>query len=141
MLQAIWRWTGFITLFMLAGLESLPKNYFALAKVEGASAVQTLIRVTTPLMRNVFIFTAIILFLDAFVLFQGAYVLLGSSGGTGDAGLLLVAYTYFTGFTLGKFGSSAAMSFSLVPFLITAIYFLAFARSKKGKPNNQRASL
>jgi len=131
LLQAIWRWTGFMTLFMLAGLDAIPKSYFAIAKLEGANPFTTITKITLPLMRNVFIFTAIVLFLDAFVLFQGAYVLLGGSGGTGDAGLLLVSYTYFTGFTLGKFGSSAAMSFTLVPFLVGILGLLIFSRSKK----------
>jgi ABC-type sugar transport system permease subunit len=80
--------------------------------------------VTLPQLRHVLAFTAVFLFLDAFVLFEGAYVLLGGSGGTLDAGLLLVAYAYLTAFTFGKFGSAAAMSFSIVPFLMLAVWLL-----------------
>ncbi len=120
-LQAIWRWSGIITLFILSGLRAIPKNYYHVSRLEGASGWNNFIYLTLPLLKRVLIFSAIVLFLDAFVLFQGAYVLLGSSGGTADAGLLLVSYSYYNAFTLGKFGYSAAISFFLVPFLISLL--------------------
>jgi len=81
-------------------------------------------------------FAAVFLFLDAFVLFEGGYILLGGSGGTMDAGLLLVAYTYLTAFTLGKFGSAAAMGFSVVPLLMMAVWILLQGR-KRGRGNSR----
>ena len=61
------------------------------------------------------------LILDAFVLFSGAYVLLGGSGGTADAGLLLITYMYQTAFRYGRFASAAAMAYVCVPVLIVII--------------------
>jgi len=123
-LLALWRWTGFITLIFLSGLEGIPRSYYDAAKSEGASAWQNFWVVTLPLLRPVTAFVVAFLFLDAFALFEGAYVLLGSSGGTLDTGLLLVNYSYLTAFTLGNFGSAAAMAFMSLPLLMLMIWFI-----------------
>jgi ABC-type sugar transport system permease subunit len=75
-------------------------------------------------------FAAAFLLLDTFVLFEGAYVLLGGSGGTRDAGLLMVSYAYFTAFTLGNFGTAAAMSFISLPLLLIALAALLASAGK-----------
>jgi multiple sugar transport system permease protein len=93
-LQAIWRWTGFITLFYLCALEAIPKVQYEAARLEGAGWRQTLTSVPLPGVRHVTIFAGIFLGVDAIASFSGAYSLLGGSGGTMDAGLLLVTYVY-----------------------------------------------
>ncbi len=123
-LLALWRWTGFITLIFLAALEGIPRAYFDAAKVEGATGWQTFRHVSLPLLRPITAFVAAFLFLDTFVLFEGAYVLLGGSGGVLDAGLLPISYAYFTAFTLGNFGSASAMAFALMPILMLALGFI-----------------
>jgi ABC-type sugar transport system permease subunit len=127
-LQAIWRWTGFAAFFFLAGLTSIPATLHSAARVEGASAFQIAWRVNLPMLKNVILFVSLFLLIDAFVLFEGAYVILGSSGGTADAGLLLVSYAYTTAFTLGRFGSASAMSFFAVPLVALAVWLLLFSR-------------
>ncbi|MDQ2999705.1 MAG: sugar ABC transporter permease [Fibrobacterota bacterium] len=123
-LLTLWRWSGFTTLILLSGMEGIPKTYYDLARAEGAGPLQSFRHVTLPMLSHVLAFTAVFLFLDAFVLFEGAYILLGGSGGTLDAGLLLVAYTYQTAFTLGRFGTAAAMGFSMVPLLMFVVWLL-----------------
>jgi multiple sugar transport system permease protein len=130
MFLTLWRWSGFITLILLSGMEGIPKSYYDLARSEGAGPFQIFKYVTLPLLSHVLAFAAIFLFLDAFVLFEGGYLLLGGSGGTMDAGLLIVAYTYLTAFTLGKFGSAAAMGFTMVPLLMMAVWLLLLSRKR-----------
>lgn len=122
-IQAAWRWSGFITFFILSGLEGIPKNYYDIALSEGAGPFHIFRHVTLPLLRNILVFICIFLFIDAFVMFEGAYMLLGSSGGPRDAALLLVGYTYQTAFFHGNFGTAAAMSFSIVPVLVLILWF------------------
>jgi ABC-type sugar transport system permease subunit len=123
-LLAVWRWSGFATLILLSALEGIPKTYFDVARAEGAGAWTLFRRVSLPMLSHVLAFLAVFLFLDACVLFEGAYLLLGGSGGSLDAGLLLVAYAYQTAFSLGRFGTAAAMGFSLAPFLMAAVWIL-----------------
>lgn len=123
-LLAVWRWSGFVTLILLSGMEGIPRTYYDLARAEGAGPWGRFRHVTLPMLSHVLAFVGVFLFLDAFVLFEGAYVLLGGSGGTLDAGLLLVGYAYMTAFTLGNFGTAAAMGFSMVPFLMFMVWVL-----------------
>jgi ABC-type sugar transport system permease subunit len=134
-LLMLWRWTGFMTLIFLSGLEGVPRAYHDAARIEGATAWQRFRRVTLPVLRPVTAFAAAFLLLDTFVLFEGAYVMLGGSGGTLDAGLLLVSYAYFTAFTLGNFGSAAAMSFASLPMLLLALAVILAS----GRPSRSRA--
>lgn len=138
-LLALWRWTGFTTLIVLSGMEGIPKAYYDLARAEGAGAWHAFRHVTLPMLSHVLAFTAVFLFLDACVLFEGAYILLGGSGGTLDAGLLLVSYTYLTAFTLGRFGSAAAMGFSMVPLLMAAVWLLLLRG--RGRAERSRAAV
>jgi ABC-type sugar transport system permease subunit len=120
-LQATWRWTGFIALCLLSALERIPREYDDIARVEGAGAPAAFRLVTLPLLRRALLFATVVLVLDAFVLFSGAYVLLGGSGGTADAGLMLITYMYQTAFRYGRFGTAAAMAYLTVPALMAIL--------------------
>jgi ABC-type sugar transport system permease subunit len=133
MLLTLWRWSGFTTLILLSGMEGIPRAYYDLNRAEGGGPWHAFRHVTLPQLSHVLAFVAVFLFLDAFVLFEGAYILLGGSGGTLDAGLLLVAYAYQTAFTFGKFGSAAAMSFSVVPLLMAAVWAILGLEGRRRK--------
>ena len=72
-------------------------------------------------------FVVAYLFIDSFAMFSGAYSLLGGSGGTADAGLLLVTYTYQTAFEpFNAFGRATAISLSLVPGMVLFVLLLLY---------------
>ena len=123
LIQGLWRWTGFISFFFLTALDALPREYFEIAKLEGSKGWQTLWHVTLPLVRHVVLFAAIYLFIDAIALFSGAYVLLGGSGGTLNAGLLLVNYSYQK-FSFGQFGLATAAGLSVLPVMLLLLWLL-----------------
>jgi len=120
-IQAAWRWTGFAALCLLSGLDAIPREYYDMARAEGAGALAAFRLVTLPLLRRSLLFVVVVLVLDAFVLFSGAYVLLGGSGGAADAGLLIISYAYQTAFRYGQFGTAAAMAYLSVPALMTLL--------------------
>lgn len=131
-MQAVWRWTGFITFFFLAGMEAIPKALFEAAHLETDSRWRVFWSVTLPQVRPVTLFAAVYLVVDGFATFSGAYVLLGGSGGTADAGLLLVSYAYQQAFTFGQFGTAAAMSVSVAPLMLGLLALCFAARWRKG---------
>lgn len=120
-IQATWRWLGMITFFLLAGRESLPRPLFEVASLETNRRWPVFLAVTIPLLRHVILFVCVYLVVDAFAMFSGAYMLLGGSGGTDNAGLLVINYTYQQAFTFGKFGTAAAMSLAVAPVLMAAL--------------------
>ena len=131
-LQSVWRWTGFVTLFFLCGMEAVPKLYYEAARIEGASSWRTLRCVTLPAVRHVAVFTSVFLIVDGFASFSGAYNLLGGSGGILDSGLLLVSYVYQVAFPGGSgqfdFPAAAAMSLLVVPMTAMILFALLFLR-------------
>jgi len=130
-MQGVLRWTGLMAFLLAAGLSGIPRVYDEMARLEGATSYQRLRHLTLPLLRSLLAFVALFLIFDAFVLFDGAYVLLRGSGGVADAGLLLVTYSYQSAFSSGDLGYAAAMSYTLVPLLVLFIWlFVRFREAR-----------
>jgi ABC-type sugar transport system permease subunit len=129
-LQCIWRWLGFITFFVHSGMQAIPSMYYEALQIESRHAWHRFWWVTLPGLRHVLLFCLIYLIVDAFALFSGAYVLLGGSGGTADAGLMLVSYLYQSALTFGRFGSAAAMGIAIAPCLLGILGLMAWFGSK-----------
>jgi multiple sugar transport system permease protein len=124
-IQAIWRWTGFMAFFLLCALNARPQEILDAAKMDGAGIWNRFVHITLPLIAPTLTFCLIYLIIDCFAQFAGSYVLFGGSGGTNDAGLLLVTYAYQKAFIGGGFGSGAAVSLSIVPWLGGALVLVA----------------
>ena len=128
-LQTVWRWTGFMTFFILAGMEGIPRVYYEAARLVTGSRWQNFWYVTLPQLRPVLLFMAVYLVVDGFSLFSGAFVLLGGSGGTADAGLLTVTYV-FQKTRFFEYGTASAISVSLLPLLMLALWAALFLRRR-----------
>mgnify|MGYP005841303823 CR=1 FL=1 len=104
----IWQWTPFMTILLLAGLQSLSREVFEAAYVDGATAWQAFKDMTIPMMKP-FIFLAIFLrFIDSFKLFDLIFIV--SRGGPGDMTESIAYFTYVMGFKYMDLGLAAALS-------------------------------
>ena len=74
----VWKTTPFVALLLLAGLQMLPCDCYEAARVDGASALSTFVRITLPLMRPAIAVAAIFRILDAMRVFDLVYVLTGT---------------------------------------------------------------
>ncbi|MED6314129.1 MAG: sugar ABC transporter permease, partial [Verrucomicrobiota bacterium] len=128
-LQNVWRWTGFMTFFVLAGMEGIPKVYYEVARLATGSRWWHFWHVTLPQLRPVLLFVAIYLFVDGFSQFAGAKLLLGSAGGPRDAGLLTISYMNFHA-SNNDFGSATALSISLLPVMMVVLWAFLFVRRR-----------
>jgi ABC-type sugar transport system permease subunit len=130
-IQGVWRWTGLVTFFVLAGLDGIPAAYLEMARIDGAGAWRAFRDVTLPLLRHVLAFATVYLLVDGFSAFAGAYVLLGRSGGPLDAGLLLVSYVHQVNFApYDDPARAAAIGFSVVPPLAALVWLLLMRRPR-----------
>lgn len=127
-MQAVWRWTGVVTLFFLCGLEGIPRWQFELAKIEGFTSFKKLRVIFFPGIRNLSLFVIVFLIVDGVAAFSGAYTLLGGSGGMLDSGLLLVTYVYQVAFPggSGRFDlpGAAAMSLLVAPLIGVGLFIM-----------------
>jgi multiple sugar transport system permease protein len=104
----VWQWTPFMTILLLAGLQSLSREIYEAAYVDGASPWQAFRDHTLPLMKP-FIFLAVFLrFIDAFKLFDLVFIV--SRGGPGDMTESISYFTYVMGFKYFDLGLAAALS-------------------------------
>ena len=71
----VWKTTPFMALLLLAGLAIVPDELHEAAKVDGASAVQRFFRITLPLMKPAILVALLFRTLDAFRVFDSAFVL------------------------------------------------------------------
>jgi cellobiose transport system permease protein len=118
--MVIWRWTGYNAIIYLAGLQAISTELYESARVDGANGWNIFSRITVPLLRPVILFTVITSTIGGLSLFTEPQVLLGDSGGPGEAGMTIVLYQYNQAFTQFDFGYGAAIAWAL--FIIAVIF-------------------
>ena len=118
--MVIWRWTGYNAIIYLAGLQAISSDIFEAARVDGASAIQTFLRITIPMLRPVILFTVIMSTIGGLQVFTEAQVLVGNTGGPNAGGMTMVLYLYQQAFTLNQFGYGAAIGWAL--FVIVLLF-------------------
>ncbi|MCY4091376.1 MAG: sugar ABC transporter permease [Caldilineaceae bacterium] len=130
LVMILWRWVGYNMMIMLAGLQSIPHELFEAARIDGASGLQAFIHITIPLMRRVIAFAAILSTIGMFNIFEEAYMLVGTGGGTDRAGLLMGLIIYSQAFSKFNFGYASALAYANAVIII-ALSFLQIFSSER----------
>ena len=107
LIHIFWEWTPLITLIVLAGLAGLPSEPFEAARVDGASYLQILRRVTLPLLLPTISVAGLLRFIDCIKTFDIIYAMTG--GGPGFSSETLNIYTYTQAFYYFNFGYASAL--------------------------------
>ena len=101
-----------MVILLLAGLSALPREPYEAARMEGASALQTFIHVTLPLMRPVIMVTLLIRLIFAVRTYDLIYIM--TRGGPGQATDLVSYFIYRQAFVTLNIALAAAMSVILL---------------------------
>jgi len=121
MVMTIWKEAGFFMIFYLAALQSLPKELYEAAKIEGASNWLIFRRITFPLLMPTTFFVMVNAVLNSFKLVD--HVLILTKGGPDNASNLLLYYIYETAFS---FFDNAYASTLTVVLLIILVFLSLF---------------
>ncbi|KFL31518.1 ABC transporter permease [Devosia riboflavina] len=113
----VWKGYPFISIMILAGLQSIPEEYYQAAKVDGANVFQRFFWVTIPCIAPVLGVTLILTVLWVFRDFSIIYVLTG--GGPVGATETLAIMTYEEAFNFFRMGY--ASSIGVVTLIICAV--------------------
>lgn len=124
----IWQWTPFVTLLMLAGLQSLPQEVFEAARVDNIGPWRRFWGITFPLLLPLSVAVVFIRLIEGFKIIDTVFVLTG--GGPGTATETLTLFAYNEGFKKFNLGLTSALSFMFlfVVILFGTIYLAAAAR-------------
>lgn len=123
-----WRWTGYNTIIMIAGLKNIPLELYESAEIDGASFFHKFFYITIPLVKSIILFVSITSTIGTLQLFDESFIL--TAGGPDNATITIGHYLYNTGFSYFKFGYAAAISYALV--IIIGILSLVQFRTTKG---------
>jgi multiple sugar transport system permease protein len=131
LLTDIWLWTPWYTLLLLAGLQSLPREPFEAAEIDGTSTWRVFTHLTVPMLRPVIVVCVVIRAIDAFRTFDIVWTLTG--GGPGRSTELFSLYAYVLAFLNLDFGrgSAAAIIGGLIILVVGAVLYRVTDRIAK----------
>ncbi|MFD7769225.1 carbohydrate ABC transporter permease [Streptomyces sp. NPDC059787] len=102
----LWRWTGYLTIFFLAGLQNVPKELYEAAALDGAGPVRRFWDVTLPALRPVTAFVAVTVLVNTAQIFDEPFLL--TQGGPGESTLSVAMFIFRAGFQRQQLGYAAA---------------------------------
>lgn len=125
----IWQWSGFNMVVFVAGMQSIPDDFFEAARIDGAGRWQTLKSITIPLMVQSFAVTFVFSIISGFKVFAQVYGT--TNGGPADATQVMGTFL-FKSFSEGKLGYSAAVGvIFMFLILLFSLLFLILLRKKE----------
>jgi len=117
-IMVFWRWIGYNTIIYLAGLQSIPKNLYEAARIDGANVLQQLRFITIPLLKPFILLTVFFSTVGALQLFTEPTVFLGASAFSRTEAMTVVMYLYRDAFNLQSFGTGSATAIILLIIIV-----------------------
>jgi multiple sugar transport system permease protein len=102
----IWRYTGYLVIFFLAGLQNVPQELYEAVALDGGGPFRSFVSVTLPSLKPVIAFVTVIVTAGSAQIFEEPYIL--TNGGPGTSSLSVALYLYRAAFVQGQFGLGAA---------------------------------
>lgn len=122
---SVWLWTGFSVILYSAGLETIPKDYYEAAKLDGAGPWKTFTKITIPLLKPITVVVATMTLLWELKIFDIVYVT--TAGGPGGASNVMALQMYIYAFRALDFNRAAVVAVILT--LFTLLVSIPLVRS------------
>lgn len=119
-----WNGLPIIIIFLLAGLQSIPRSLYEAADLDGAGVWSKFVHITLPSLRPVLMVLLALLVLGGLGHFEMNYVMTG--GGPRNLTNVLAVWTYQEGFEFLRYGRAAAASGIIL--IMTAIVSIIYLR-------------
>ncbi len=130
----VWKTTPFISILLLAGLQSISPDLYEAHAIDGASPWQSFRQITLPLLMPQILIAALFRFAQAFGVFDLIAVM--TNGGPGGATEVVSLYIYSTVMRYLDFGYGAALVVVTFLLLVVAVagssFLLSKSRTTKG---------
>ena len=122
-----WKSSSFMALMLLAGLQTIPRELYEAAEVDGASRWQKFVSITLPMLRPAIFVALIFRTITAIQTFDIPYAMTG--GGPGDSTETLAMYIQKTTLDFLDFGyGSALATLMFVVSMIATSGYLRYTR-------------
>ncbi|WP_030908959.1 carbohydrate ABC transporter permease [Streptosporangium amethystogenes] len=127
-----WRWTGYNAIILLAAMQTIPKDLYEAASIDGATARRQFWQITIPMLRPTLIFIVFIstiggltLFTEP-VMFDGNPTMSGGATGQYQTVAMFIVKEAFRDFDFGYASAAAWMLFALI--LVGTLINYSFTR-------------
>ena len=110
-LALTWHYTGYNAVILLARLQTIPRELYDAASVDGAGALGAFRHVTLPGLRPALLLTTVLSTIGTLQIFDEPYVL--THGGPDNATLTIGVYLYQNAFVYFDFGYASAIAYAL----------------------------
>lgn len=136
----VWKTTPFISILLLAGLQSISRELYEAHAIDGATPWQSFITITLPLLMPQILIVLLFRFAGAFGVFDLIQVMTG--GGPGGATEVVSLYIYSTVMRYLDFGYGAALVvvtfLLLVAVVLIGTFFLSQSRTNISGTSNTK---
>lgn len=119
MIVNIWRGIPFFMFSILGALQTLDKQQYEAAYVDGAGAFKQFLYITIPSISNVLGITTLLSTIWTFNDFENVYLITG--GGPLYSSSTIATYTYDMAFIQNNFARAVAVAISVIPLLLVLI--------------------
>jgi len=130
-LASSWSYTPFVTILLLAGLESIPRSHYEAAQIDGANQLQMFWHISLPQNRYQMLIASLIILMFSFRTPDIFFALTGGGPGksTYPAGMFLLD-TIYKYLDFGQAGAISVILFlSVVGFTFPILYYGIIKRS------------
>ncbi len=124
-----WRWAPLVALVVFAILQTIPREEYEAARIEGAGRLAEFYHVTYPHLTNSLLILGLIGFLLTFNIFDLIWLL--TSGGPVGVTTTLPVLIYEVAFNLRNIGGASAIS--VVLFLLLVVFVVLYFRQREFK--------
>jgi ABC-type sugar transport system permease subunit len=118
LITAVWQDLGYNILILLAGLQTIPDDFYDAAKVDGAGAWPRFIDVTLPLLSRTLLFVSVLTMISYLQQFTYVQVMPNNPGGPINSTSTLVYYVYTKAFSNMQLGYASAVSVVLMVIIL-----------------------
>lgn len=116
-----WKQFPYISLMIFAGLQTIPKDVYEAAQIDGAGKVATFFRITLPSLKGILLIVLLFRTMGAIRIFDIIFGITGGGPANSTATLLFQAYKYLFGDM--NFGLGSALS-TIITILILICSFI-----------------
>lgn len=136
-LVATWIGVGYWMLFLIAGIEAIPMEYYEAAKIDRAGPIRTFFSITLPQLKRPLLFVLVACTVANFVLFVPIQLI--TNGGPQSSSALLMFDAYRTTFVYGSrnLGAAEVVILASIMLIFVALQFFLLREDRQPKERSR----
>ncbi|GAA1439479.1 carbohydrate ABC transporter permease [Leifsonia poae] len=126
-----WQWAGYYMIILYAALQGVDPSIYEAARVDGANAWQTAVRIKIPMISSALVLILVFALIGTLQFFTEPQILRGLASGSITASYTPNIYAYTLAFSYHQFNYASAISFALGLVVFIGSYIFMFATRKR----------